>query len=153
MIYRLIYSEVRGLFLLLYTFLQYCFYNHKHSSQSAWSLGWCQGGWRVAPYLKPLTSTSKFYSPTETEIHLIMNVFPYLKNKFQTASPWRGGGNPRSHFREGGRLSGGVLGTPPANPASQSSSACNYLGEVSYKVPWVIIQNILNGPFWGRYQG
>lgn len=48
----------------------------------------------------------------------------------------------------------------PGNPRqkvtgyhSEQFRSQNYLGEVSDKVPWVIVQNVLNGPFRGRCQG
>lgn len=95
--------------------------------------------------MKPQISTRKDYSPTETKIHLIMDLFPIFKHF--TLCPRR----DKSHLREEGRLRGALPNSPNGTP-HQSNSAGNYLGEVSYKVSWVIIQNVLNGPFWGRCQ-
>lgn len=132
MIYRLIYSEARGLFLLLYTFLQYCFYTHKHSSQRAWSLGWCKGSWWVAPYLKPLTSISKVYSATETEIHLIDHPGSGW-DKTDMAGP------PRTSVCRPGprgiRTAGKKLAHPPMGSGSRPIwSPCASLGQAWYSL-------------------
>ena len=66
---------------------------------------------RLAPYLKPLISTSKVYSPQEMEIHLIMNLFPYFLKSVPSVGVGGEAAYYSSHFR--GRRLKAVLGTSP----------------------------------------
>lgn len=87
----------------------------------------------MVSYLNSLISTREAYSPTET--------FRNFK-----LCPLEDTPGATSEREEGAR------GAEPIH-LHHIARGHPHLGEVSYEVPGVIIQNILDGPFWRRYQG